>query len=135
MNTLIASRRAGALRMALPIALALATAALMSSRAHAADADTISISAPAVKTIGRDGATGAPIEQVTVTAHVQYRRGSLTQKSGVALLEKNVRHAAYEACAQASIEDQDEEMCVRDAIASARPQIDAAVARARNPNG
>jgi hypothetical protein len=53
--------RTHALRSQLPATLAIGALALMSTGAQAVEPDEITISAPNVKTVGRDGTTGAPL--------------------------------------------------------------------------
>jgi UrcA family protein len=59
---------------------------------------------------------------------------TLTTESGAAHLRERVLEAASEACRAALTED--DERCVREAIQTAQPQIDAAIARSRrsSPN-
>jgi UrcA family protein len=120
-------------RHALPIAFALGALILGSARAHADDpekVDVITVTAPAVKIVGRDSATGAPIEEMTVTVRVQFDPVTLTTNSGVALLKDSVVEAAQKACGASLTEDGT--TCVHDAIISAKAQIDAAIAQARS---
>ena len=94
--------------------------------------------APKVKTVGRDAATGAPIQQYTVQARIQYDPVTLTTNSGVALLKESVEDAARRVCASPDpADDDDDGDCFIQAVKSAQPQIDAAIARARksNPTG
>jgi UrcA family protein len=117
----------------LPAVLALGALAFMSAGAQAADPDEITISAPSVKTVGRDAATGAPIEQVTVKASIKFDPVTLTTNSGVALLKDSVLESARKACDSNSLLMSDDDgTCVRDAVKSAQEQVDAAVARARS---
>jgi UrcA family protein len=120
------------LRRSLPIALAIGALSIMSAGVHAAEPDEVTISAPAVKTVGREAATLAPIEQVTVTARVAYDPVTLTTNSGVALLKDGVLEAARKACDSADPLMSDDGTCVRNAVESAKPQITAAIARARS---
>jgi UrcA family protein len=127
-----------ALRSQLPAtlavgALALGALALMSAGAQAAEPDEITISAPNVKTVGRDGTTGAPIQEVTESASIKFDPVTLTTNSGVALLKDSVFEAALKVCnsIDLSMED-DDDTCVRDAVKSAQVQVDAAIARARS---
>lgn len=134
---MILSLRANTLRRSLPIAFAIGAIALMSARAQASDLEEISISAPTVKTIGRDYATGAPIEQITVNAHIKFNPVTLTTNSGVALLKDSVFEAARKACYDAGPFEMgfgmdDDSECVQTAVKSAKPQVDAAIARARS---
>ncbi len=103
--------------------------------AEAALLKPITIFAPAartVKTVGYDGATGAPIQEITTTARVKFNPVILTTYSGVALLKDDVAEAAQKACD--SIDPLDSgEACVRRAIRSALPQVTAAITRARSP--
>jgi UrcA family protein len=132
MNTSLLSIRANTLRKSLPLAFALGALAIMSVRAQAAEPDEITITAPAVKTVGRDPATHAPIQEVTVTAHVAFNPVTLTTHSGVALLNDSVLEAARKACGSAAPLMQDDGTCVYNAVKSAKPQVDAAIARARS---
>jgi UrcA family protein len=125
------SIRVSTLRRSLPIVFAIGALAVMSARAHADNLDPITISAPAVQTIGRDLATGVPTEQITVMARIEADPVWLTTNSGVALLKDSVLAAARRACEAADPAMPDDGTCVRTAVRSAKPQIDAAVARAR----
>jgi UrcA family protein len=124
-----------ALRSRLPVTLALGALAFMSAGAQAADYDEITISAPNVKTVGRDAATNAPIQEITKQATVKFAPAQLTTNSGVALLKDSVFDAALKACNSITLTmadaDENDESCVRDAVKSAQAQVDAAVARAR----
>jgi UrcA family protein len=113
------------------IAFAVAAIALMSARAHAAGND-ITLSTPEVKNLGRDFASGASIEQVTVSAHVRTDPATLTTKAGVRQLERRVRQAAIEACNAADPTTPDDGTCVQNAVRSAQAQVHAAVAHATN---
>ena len=131
MNNPTTSIRANVLRRSLPIAFAIAALAIMSARAHAQDPDQVTVSAPQVKTIGREFATLAPIEQSTVKARVAFDPVTLTTNSGVALLRDSVFDAAIKACAAADPGIHDDGECVNTAVRSAQPQVDAAIARAK----
>jgi UrcA family protein len=124
----------GALRSRLPVALALGALAFVSAGAQAADYDEIAISAPSVKIIGHDDATNAPIEEYSEKASVKFDPVTLTTNSGVALLKDSVFDAALKACNSVSLplSEDDDGTCLRDAVKSAQPQIDAAVTRARS---
>jgi UrcA family protein len=114
----------------LPATLVLGALAFLSVRAHAAEPEEVTISAPAVKTVGR-AEIGAPIEETTVIARVATDPATLTSHSGVALLKDKVLEAARKACTEAGPLNDDDGTCVRDAVDSAKPQIEAAIARAR----
>jgi UrcA family protein len=132
------SIRPGALRRDLPLTLAFAisTLSLACVSANATDLDPVTVTAPAVKIVGWDSMTGAPIEQTTVTGVVKFDPVTLTTHSGVALLKDGVRAAAAKACEATAPSSLNDESCVNRAVQSARPQVVAAVARARsNPNG
>jgi UrcA family protein len=126
--------RTGALRSRLPVALALGALAFMSAGAQAADPDEITISAPNVTTVGRDAATGAPIEEVTKKASIKFDPVTLTTNSGVTLLKDSVFEAALKICnsISLSVSDDDDNTCIRGAVKSAQAQVDAAVARSRS---
>jgi UrcA family protein len=133
--TMISFNRTRALRSRLPAVLALGALAFMSAGAQAADdPNEITISAPNVKTVGRDEATGAPIEETTRTATVKFDPVTLTTNSGVALLKDSVVDAANKVCSSITLPmaDEDDDTCVRDAIKSAQAQVDAAIAQARS---
>jgi len=133
--------RATTVSSRIPAALAVAVVTvgalgLFSGRAHAADLDQITISAPSVKVVGRDYATNAPIEEVTETGQIKVDPVQLTTNSGVALLNDAVQNAAQKICDSIDPLDSDDGECVRGAIRSAQAQITAAVARAKaNDNG
>ena len=131
MTTSIAAIRVNILRRALPVALVIGALSILSVRAQAAEPDEVTITAPAVKTIGRDTATGAPIEQVTVTARVTTEPVTLTTNSGVALLKDSVLEAARKACTTADPLSSDD-TCVFEAVKAAQPQVNAVIARARS---
>ncbi|MEA3180608.1 MAG: hypothetical protein QOI59_4131 [Gammaproteobacteria bacterium] len=126
--------RTRTLRNRLPVALALGALAFVSAGAQAADYDDITISAPTVRTIGHDDATDAPNAEYSEKASVKFDPVTLTTNSGVALLKDSVFHAALKVCNSISLplSQDDNGTCVRDAVKSAQPQIDAAVARARS---
>ena len=126
--------RAGIFRGRLPIALALGVLAFTSAGAQADEpdqVDQVTISAPSVKTVGRDEATGAPIEDVTKTVSIKFDPVTLTTNSGVTLLKDSVFQSALQVCNSIGLDD-DDGTCVRDAVKSAQGQVDAAIARARN---
>jgi UrcA family protein len=132
------STRPGALRRDLPLTLAFLIGALSLAcvSANAAGLDPVTITAPAVKVVGQDSMTGAPIEQTTVTGQVKFDPVTLTTHSGVSLLNDGVRATAVKACEAAAPSSLNDESCVNRAVQSARPEVDAAIARARsNPNG
>lgn len=120
------------IRSGLPIAFFVAAFTLTGVRVHAADLEEVTITAPTVKTIGRDAATGAPIQQVTAMARVQYNPIMLTTNSGRALLEDKVAEVARRLCRADSIAAtaiDDDTTCIQQAVAAANVQIDAAAAR------
>jgi UrcA family protein len=137
--TYLTSIRMNTLGRILPVAFAVGAIALVSARAHAAapdqlnpvQLDPITVSAPAVKTVDRDAATGAPIEQVTITSSVQADPAALRTNYGALMLNYSVLDAARKACTAADPLEDDDGTCVRDAVESAKPQVDAAIARAR----
>jgi hypothetical protein len=139
--TYLTSTRVNILGRTLPVAFAVAAIALVSARAHAAEPDQfdpvqldpITVSAPATaKIVDRDSATGAPIEQVTITARVQADPAALKTNYGALMLNYSVLDAARKACTAADPFTDDDGTCVRDAVESAKPQVDAAIARARS---
>ena len=136
--THLTSIRVNILGRILPVAFAAGAIALLSARAHAADPvqlDLITVSAPAAKVVGRDGATGAPIEQVTITSRVQADPAALRTDYGALMLNYSVLDAARKACTEADAFADDDGTCVRGAVDSAKPQLDAAIARARSSQG
>ena len=138
--TYLTSIRANVLRRILPVAFAAGAIALVSARAHAADPnwldpvqlDAITVTAPADKIVGRDAATNAPIEEVTTTARVQADPAALRTNYGALMLNYSVLDAARKACTEADPLVDDDGTCVHDAVQSAKPQVDAAIARARS---
>jgi hypothetical protein len=138
--TYLTSIRVNILGRILPVAFAVGAIALVSARAHAADPDQIdpvqldpiTVSASAAKIVDRDTATGAPIEQVTITARVQADPAALRTNYGALMLNYSVLDAARKACTAADPLADDDGTCVHDAVESAKPQVDAAIARARS---
>ena len=139
--TYLTSIRVNILGRILPVAFAVGAIALVSARAHAADPDQfdpvqldpITVSAPVVaKIVDRDAATGAPIVQETITARVQADPAALTTNYGALMLNYSVLDAARKACTAADPFADDDGTCVHDAVESAKPQVDAAIARARS---
>jgi len=138
--TYLTSIRVNILGRILPVAFAVGAIALVSARAHAADPDQldpvqldpITVSAPAAKTVDRDTATGAPIGQVTITARVQADPAALRTNYGALMLNYSVLDAARKACTAADPLADDDGTCLHDAVESAKPQVDAAIARARS---
>jgi UrcA family protein len=138
--TYLTSIRVSILARILPVAFAAGAIALMSARAHAADPDQldpvqldpITVSAPAAKIVDRDAASGAPIEQVTITARVQADPAALRTNYGALMLNYSVLDAARKACTEADPVEDDDGTCVHTAVESAKPQVDGAIARARS---
>jgi UrcA family protein len=138
--TYLTSIRVNVLGRFLPVAFAVGAIALVSARAHAADADqfdpvqldSITVSAPVPKIVERDAASGATVEQVTITARVQADPAALRTEYGALMLNYSVLDAARQACAAADPLADDDGTCFRDAVESAKPQVDAAIARARS---
>jgi hypothetical protein len=138
--TYLTSIRVNILGRILPVAFAVGAIALVSARAHAADPDQldpvqldpITVSAPAAKIVDHDTATGVSIEQVTITARVQADPAALRTNYGALMLNYSVLDAARKACIAADPLADDDGTCVHDAVESAKPQVDAAIARARS---
>jgi UrcA family protein len=129
--------RANVFHSRLPIALGLGALAFMSAGAQADEpdqVDQVTISAPSVKTVGYDEATGAPIQEFAKQASIKFDPVTLTTNSGVALLKDSVFESALRICNSIGLpmSDDDGGACVRDAIKSAQGQVDAAIARARD---
>jgi UrcA family protein len=120
------------LRRGLPVALAIGALTVLSARVHAFDLDPITISAPVMKTVGDSSTPGMPVENVTVKATITPDALSLTTDSGVALLKEKVLEAAREACDAADPFTWDDLDCIYEAVKSAKPQVHAAIARARS---
>jgi hypothetical protein len=138
--TNLTSIRVNILGRILPVAFAVGAIALVSARAHAADSDQldpvqldpITVSAPAEKVVDRDAATGAPIEEVTINARVQADPAALKTNYGALMLNYSVLDAARKACTEADPLEDDDGTCVHDAVEAAKPQVNAAIARARS---
>jgi hypothetical protein len=138
--TNLTSIRANILGRILPVAFAAGAIAFVSARANAAEPDqlnpvqldAITVSAPAVKVVGRDAATNAPIEQETITARVQADPAALKTNYGALMLNYSVLDAARKACAAPDPLADDDGTCVRDAVESAKSQVEAAIAKARS---
>jgi hypothetical protein len=115
----------------LPLALAVGVLALTTSNVYAEELDKIVIEQPVVKPVGRDEGIEATIEDVTVVARVIPDPETLTFDSGIALLNDNVREAARTACFKADPMTPDDGTCYRKALASAKPQMAALIAHAK----
>ncbi len=106
--------------------------ALVVTGVQAADLPEVTVTAPSVKTIGRD-ATGTPIRQITATARIRYSPIMLTTYSGRALLQDKVVEVARGLCRKVDSFAVgalgDEGTCVEQAVAGAKVQIAAAIAR------
>ena len=113
-------------------AFAIMAIAVFSAGAHAAEASEITVQGPTAKTVGRDFATGAPIQETSVKVAVSYDPATLTTDSGVALLKESVADAARKACDTADPLTDDDGACVRGAIDAARAQIARVVSQARS---
>jgi hypothetical protein len=114
----------------LPLALAVGLLTL-TGNVYAEELDKIVIDKPVVKAVGRDEATEATIEDVTVVARVIPDPETLTTDSGIALLNDNVREAARTACFKADPMTPDDGTCYRKALAAAKPQMAALIAHAK----
>ena len=130
MNARISSLHVRTLRAFVP-ALAIAAFAFAAC-ARADDLDQVTVDGPVVKTVGWDIGTLAPIEEVTVTAHVSADPETLTYPSGIALFNDNIREAARKACYAADPMHPDDGTCERKAIEAAQPQVAAAIAQAKS---
>jgi UrcA family protein len=122
-------------RSSLLATFAIGAIALISARAQADDpaqVDQVTISSPTENIVGRDTATNSPITQTTRTARIQYDPVTLTTNSGVALLQDSVRESARKLCDSIVSLDSSDGTCIRTAVESAKPQVDAAIARARS---
>src|ERR1700688_4993938 len=128
MMTNLTSIRVNLLGRILPVAFAVGAIALVSARAHAADSDQldpvqldpITVSAPAVKIVDRDPATGATIQQVTITVRVQADPAALRTNYGALMLNYSVLEAARKACTTADPLADDDGTCLHDAFESAK---------------
>jgi UrcA family protein len=110
--------------------------AVFSVSAQAADLNQITVQGSTVQTVGRDAATGAPIQETTVKVAVSYDPATLTTDSGVKLLKAKVVDAARQACDSADPLTDDDGTCLREAVGSAQDQIARVVSQARsNTNG
>jgi UrcA family protein len=120
------------LRGSLHAAFAIMAIAVFGVSAHAADPNEIAVQGPTAKIVGRDYATGAPIDETTVKVAVSYDPAALTTDSGVARLKESVAEAARKACDTADPLTDDDGTCVREAIHSAQVQIARVVTQARS---
>lgn len=121
------------IRQGFPVILAGALA-LGCLAAQAADMQEVTVTVPATQTVGRD-ASGAPIEQVSASARVQYDPMMLASRSGRALLQQKVTDVARRLCREvnhaASPPAGDESSCVQQAVRRAKVQIAAAAVAQR----
>jgi len=116
-------------RRSLPVVIALGTLAFAWIGSQAAELQEVTVTVPATTTIGRD-ANGAPIQQVTASARVQYDPMMLTTRSGRAQLQERVTEVARKLCR--AVNDAApppataEDACVEQAVHGAKVQIAAA---------
>jgi UrcA family protein len=113
-----------------PFPVVLAIVALFGGSAYASEYEGITVSSPTVKTLGRDYATGASIEEMSETARIRVDPATLRTDSGVAHLKEEVQYTARELCYSLDPISVDDGECVRGAITAAQKQIDA-MARVR----
>ena len=106
--------------------------ALVVTGVQAADLPEVTVSAPSIKTIGRD-LSGAPVRQATASARIRYSPIMLTTNSGRALLQYKVTQVARGLCRKLDsisvVPLSDETTCVQQAVKSAKVQIASAIAR------
>jgi UrcA family protein len=100
--------------------------------AQPAALEEVTVTAPTVKTIGRD-ATGTPIRELGATVRVQYNPIMLTTNSGRALLDDKVAEVARMLCSAGDTvsNTDDDGNCVRQAVKTAKAQLDAATIRVK----
>lgn len=121
------------LRNSLAMTLAATALTVMNAGARADDLDPITVSPPAVTTVGRDMLTEAPVDDVTVNARIAVDTETLRNDSGVVLLKDRVQEAAEKACEAADrYAENDDDTCIHDAVKAAQPQVTAAIAKARS---
>jgi UrcA family protein len=112
--------------------LSLVFGALIASGVQAAELPEVTVSAPSLKTFGRD-ATGAQIQQATASARIRYNPIMLTTNSGRALLNDKVAEVARGLCRKLDIVTvvgtEDESTCVQRAVTGAKVQIAVAISR------
>jgi UrcA family protein len=137
MTTSTSVKMSGRLQaVVLHAAFAILAIAAFSVRAHAADLDQITVQGSTTKTVGRDYATNAPIQETSVQVAVSFDPATLTTDSGVKRLKQSVVDAARQACDSADPFTDDDGTCMREAIDSAQAQIAKVVSQARsNTNG
>src|ERR1700733_13775942 len=106
-------------RPRLSMVIALGALAFGAMGAQATDLQEVTVTVPTVQTIGRD-ASGAPIQQVSASARVQYDPIMLTTYSGRALLRDKVAEVARRLCRSLDITagplNEDEGTCVQRAV-------------------
>lgn len=113
------------------VPMIVAFGALLATGVQAAELPEVTVTAPSIKTIGRD-TTGAPIRQATATARIRYSPVMLMTNSGRALLQDKVVDVARGLCRKLDsvslVATEDEASCVQRAVDGAKLQIDAAIA-------
>jgi UrcA family protein len=98
---------------------------------NAANLNDVVVQMPSTKIIGRDAATGAPIQEITTTARLRYNPIVLTTYSGRALLDAKVARLARSLCAADALAyvTDDDGTCLRQAIRHTQAQLDAVAAQ------
>lgn len=111
------------------VLIALGALAVAPIAAQADNLQEVTVTVPTTRTIGRD-ASGAPIQQVSASARVQYDPMMLMTHSGRSLLRARVTEVARRLCRDvneaAPPPAGDEESCVQQAVSGAKVQIAAA---------
>ena len=118
------------MRTSIPMLIALG--ALGVGVAQATDLAEVTVTAPSIRTLGRD-ATGTPIRQLSGTVRLQYSPIMLTTNSGRALLDDRVSKVARALCSDNGRfpNVNDDYNCVRAAVLGAKQQLDAATDQMR----
>jgi UrcA family protein len=98
--------------------------------------EEITIVAPRLvmrETVGRTS-SGGKVELISLTRHVGYEDLNLTMHADVLTLEQRVNDVAKDSCEQLAkmypLSDPNTPDCVREAVANAKTQVDAAVSAA-----
>jgi UrcA family protein len=117
-----------------PLLVAAAAATLTGAGAYGQAMEVVTVEAVREIVVGKSP-IGAPIKELSIRSRVSYADLDLTTAAGVETLEKRVHDTAVSTCKEIKVDVPAEgstvDKCIKEAIAGAAPQIQAAVEAAR----
>ncbi|HWJ05614.1 MAG TPA: UrcA family protein [Steroidobacteraceae bacterium] len=117
-----------------PLLVAAAGATFAGASAYGQAMEVVTVEAVREIVVGKS-AIGAPIKELSIRSRVSYADLDLTTPAGVQALEKRVRDTAVSTCKEIKVDVPAEgstvDKCIKEALDGAAPQINAAVAAAK----